>query len=557
MLSFLKITNYALIEESVIEFSGGFTVVTGESGAGKSIVMSAIELLCGGRGGKNSIRTGCSKCTLAGVFTIPAALRAPLREILESGGIELPEDFTELTLRRVITASSIRNFIDDTPVSSRLLAEIGSHLVDRHGANEQISLTVPARQLELLDNYAASAQLKAACAEIELRKAALKAERAEFERQLPDPAEADRLQLMLEEIDALDPLPGEDEELAGRQRRGANSRQIIENSAVIANMLTESENSIADQLGEVYRMLSELERIDPALTGTLPEQCAEVQNMITGLSNATALLPEKIELDPAALAAIEARLSAIYTLKRRYGPTLEQLLDARDAARQKLEEFNRSITRRKEFADREAELAAELALAAQKLSEHRKKYAGKFLDLTVKKLRSIGFNSAELKAEFTPVSPGANGMDSLELLFSANRGEEMRPLRKIASSGELSRLMLAMKTVLADADAVPTVIFDEIDMNIGGETANKVGDELCSLGDKRQIICISHLAQVAARAAEHFKVEKSTGDGRTVSRIRRLDDPVEELGRMLGGGDSALRHAGELLKEVKNRNARS
>ena len=358
---------------------------------------------------------------------------------------------------------------------------------------------------------------------------------------------------MLEEIDAIDPLPGEDEELAGRQRRGANSRQIIENSAVIANMLTESENSIADQLGEVYRMLSELERIDPALTGTLPEQCAEVQNMITGLSNATALLPEKIELDPAALSAIEARLSAIYTLKRRYGPTLEQLLDARDAARQKLDEFNRSKNRREEFAAREAELAAELALAAQKLSEHRKKYAGKFLDLTVKKLRSIGFNSAELKAEFTPVSPGANGMDSLELLFSANRGEELRPLRKIASSGELSRLMLAMKTVLADADAVPTVIFDEIDMNIGGETANKVGDELCALGDKRQIICISHLAQVAARATEHFKVEKSTGDGRTVSRIRRLDDPVEELGRMLGGGDSALRHAGELIKEVKKR----
>ena len=553
MLSFLKITNYALIEESSVEFSGGFTVVTGESGAGKSIVMSAIELLCGGRGGKNSIRTGCNKCTLAGVFTIPAGLRATLWEILESGGIELPEDFTELTLRRIITASSIRNFIEDTPVSSRLLAEIGSHLVDRHGANEQISLTVPARQLELLDNYAASAPLKAACAEIEHRKAALKSERDEFERQLPDPAEADRLQLMLEEIDAIDPLPGEDEELAGRQRRGANSRQIIENSAVIANMLTESENSIADQLGEVYRMLSELERIDPALTGTLPEQCAEVQNMITGLSNATALLPEKIELDPAALSAIEARLSAIYTLKRRYGPTLEQLLDARDAARQKLDEFNRSKNRREEFAAREAELAAELALAAQKLSEHRKKYAGKFLDLTVKKLRSIGFNSAELKAEFTPVSPGANGMDSLELLFSANRGEELRPLRKIASSGELSRLMLAMKTVLADADAVPTVIFDEIDMNIGGETANKVGDELCALGDKRQIICISHLAQVAARATEHFKVEKSTGDGRTVSRIRRLDDPVEELGRMLGGGDSALRHAGELIKEVKKR----
>ena len=552
MLSYLKITNYALIESSEIEFSGGFTVVTGESGAGKSIVMSAIELLCGGRGGKGSIRTGCDRCTLSGIFTVPPALKEPMAAILEDGGLEIPDNFTEITLRRVITQSATRNFIDDTPVSSKLLSQIGAFLVDRHGANEQISLTVPARQLELLDNYADCAKEKAACADICRQLADLTRERAAFEAQLPSETEADRLQLMLEEIDRIDPLPNEDEELAGRQRRGANSRQILEYAAQLTNLLTEGDLSIADKLGDVFRMLSELERIDPALTGDLTIQCSDLQNRLVDLSNAVSLLPDKVELDPEALNAVEARLSEIYTLKRRYGPTMEQLLESRDAARERLAEYMRSKQKRDEFDAREKELKNLLLTAAKKLSEVRKSSADKFLALAVKKLRAIGFATAEIKPEFTAVAPTANGMDHLELMFSANKGEDLRPLRKIASSGELSRLMLALKTVLADADAVPTVIFDEIDMNIGGETANKVGNELCNLGKNRQIICISHLAQVAARADEHFKVEKSTIDGRTVSKIRKLDDPAEELGRMLGGGASALRHAQELLDTLKS-----
>ncbi len=552
MLSYLKITNYALIESSEIEFSGGFTVVTGESGAGKSIVMSAIELLCGGRGGKGSIRTGCDRCTLSGIFTVPPALKEQMEAVLEAGGLDIPENFTEITLRRVITQSATRNFIDDTPVSSKLLSQIGAFLVDRHGANEQISLTVPARQLELLDNYADCAKEKAACADICKQISELAGERTAFEAQLPSETEADRLQLMLEEIDRIDPQPNEDEELAGRQRRGANSRQILEYAAQLTNLLTEGDQSIADKLGDVFRMLSELERIDAALTGDLTIQCSDLQNRLVDLSNAVSLLPDKVELDPEALNAVEARLSEIYTLKRRYGPTLEQLLEARDAAREKLAEFMRSKQKRDEFDARQKELENSLLAAARKLSEVRKSSADKFLSLAVKKLRAIGFASAEIKPEFTAVAPSANGMDHLELMFSANKGENLRPLRKIASSGELSRLMLALKTVLADADAVPTVIFDEIDMNIGGETANKVGNELCNLGRNRQIICISHLAQVAARADEHFKVEKSTIDGRTVSKIRKLADPSEELGRMLGGGASALRHAQELLDTLKS-----
>ncbi|MBR7155869.1 MAG: DNA repair protein RecN [Lentisphaeria bacterium] len=510
MLSYLKINDYALIESAEVEFNGGFTAVTGESGAGKSIMMSAVELLCGGKGGKEAIRTGCSKCTVSGIFTIPPELREPMRELLLAKGVELEEEFTTLTLRRVISHTYSRAFIEDVPVTNTFLAEAGSLLIDRHSANEHLSLTLPARQLELLDIYANLQPMRRECAAICAQINELQEEEKEFAAALPDAASADRLQLMAEEIDAVSPLPGEDEELAARQKRGANARTIIESAGTLVDMLTENENSVADQLGSVYHILADLERIDPTLTGELTATCAELQNNIAGFSAAIAQISDKVELDPEALAAIEERLSAIFTLKRRYGPTLEQLLAAREDAGRKLAAFHAGNERTKEFARRRKELENALLCAAKKLSHARREHAEEFLGKVTAKLASIGFANALLKASFTPTPPGPSGMDKLELLFCPNRGEELRPLRKIASSGELSRLMLALKTVLADADATPTVIFDEIDMNIGGETANFVGDELKLLGSRRQILCISHLPQVAARADEHFMVKKYT-----------------------------------------------
>ena len=226
------------------------------------------------------------------------------------------------------------------------------------------------------------------------------------------------------------------------------------------------------------------------------------------------------------------------------------MLATRDHAVKQLEHYSSAKKQREQFERKRQELTASLADAAEKLSKARKKSAGQFLAAATEKLKAIGFNNALLDAQFTPVAPGANGMDHLELLFCANSGEDLAPLRKIASSGELSRLMLALKTVLADADSVPTVIFDEIDMNIGGETANCVGNELRALGKKRQILCISHLAQVAARADEHFQVAKSAEADRTVSRVCKLTDPTAELARMLGGGASAMRHAKELRESL-------
>ena len=552
MLIYVKITNFALIEESELEFGSGFNVVTGESGAGKSILMGAVELLLGGRVDKGVIRNGCDRCMVCGGFAVPAGLAGAVGAILVPAGI--PFDPAEpLQLRRVIGQSSVRNYVNDTPVSARLLASVGEQLIDLHGANEQLSLTVPARQLDLLDRYAGAEEAAALCGRIAGELEALAKEREEFDRQTPDEAERSRLELQLEDIDKVNPAPGEDEELSARFKVAGNSRQVLETAGQLTAALTEGEDSVADRLGSVYRRLLELSRIDEALAAGLLEECDRIQEDVSALSGRVAELADKVDLDPEALAAIESRLGELFTIKRRYGPTLEQVLAVRGEAFRRLELYRNTAVRRQEFERRKAELTAELRRAAEKLSALRKKKAAEFAERVRSKLGAIGFAKCVLEVAFSEVEPGPNGMDRVELLFSANAGESVHPLRKIASSGELSRLMLALKTVLADADSIPVVVFDEIDVNIGGETANRVGEELHHLGRNRQLLCISHLAQVAARADRHFRVEKHTEEGRTFSECRELDAEgrVREIGRMLGGGESAVTHARAILSKIK------
>ncbi len=550
MLKFLKINNFALIENAEVEFPAGFTVFTGESGAGKSILMSAIELLSGGRVGREGIRSGCKQFTVSGEFSIPPALLPVIQNILDENGIEFDTDAPVLTFRRVVGMTSTRNFINDVPVGAKLLNSVGSYLIDLHGANEQMSLTSPARQLDLLDSYGNLALLKKSCADCQNKLNTLKKIRSEFEKNLPDANEVDRLTLIVEEIEKIAPEVDEDQHLSAKQRVGANAKTVLETLNMLCGLLTENESSIADQLGSAYHHLSELSKLDNNFTKDALSECKNLQIAVSELSGKLAALAENVEVDPESLAVIEARLSELHTLKRRYGPTLEQVLSLCEKSREQLDVFKCSAKKRQEFDREEKLLNDELRQCAEKLSAARKTAANEFLDKALKKLVSIGFNGAVLEARFSETVPGASGMDKLELMFSANPGEAPRPLRKVASSGELSRLMLALKTVLADADSVPTVIFDEIDMNIGGETANKVGDELLSLGKKRQILCISHLAQVAARADNHFKVEKVCRNSRTFSQVVQLDDPIPELSRMLGGGDSATKHAADMHSKL-------
>jgi len=438
MLNYLKINDFALIENAGVEFSGGFTVVTGESGAGKSILMSSIELLTGGRVERSGIRSGCKQYTIAGEFTIPPALLPEISVLLDEAGIEFSPEEPCLQLRRVIGASSTRNFINDIPVSAKLLADIGGRLIDLHGANEQISLTVPARQLELLDNFGELAVLRRKYTGIYTSLKELAAKKAAFEAVLPNADEADRYSLIAGEIDRISPAPGEDAELAAKQRLGANSRMVLETLNMLCGMLTENENGIADQLGSVYHHLSDLERIDANLTAEALESCSQLQSSVAELSALLAKLSEKVDLDPETLTIVEARLSEIHTLKRRYGPTLEQVFDMRQKAEEKLTQFRDAEKQRKEFARQEKELDSSLLAVAAELSTARKNAAGKFIELTLEKLSAIGFEGAAMEVEFSEIPPGPSGTDKIEFLFNANCGEELRPLRKVASSGELT-----------------------------------------------------------------------------------------------------------------------
>ena len=549
MLNYLQIDNYALIEHSEIEFFPGFNVITGESGAGKSIMLGALSFLTGERTGQNVLRSGASRCSVSALFTVPEALRGAVGELLEESGIEFDRDSGEVSLRRVMTSSGTRQFANDQPCSAKLSGALGAFLVDRQKVNEQLSLQQPARQLELLDRCAGTMELRGKCAALCAQLREICREEENFKQNLPSAAEADRLKLMLDEINAVDPEPGEDETLAERFRMASNAREIIGISEGLVQMLSESENSIADLMGTVYRKLDELSRLG-ASCDPLSQECTVIQEGIEQLGRELSDLSSKVDLDPEELAAIESRMGEIFTLKRRYGPSLEELFSNRDRAAEELARYNAAAATAAEFSARIARTGEELEKVCQELSQQRKKAAEGFLAQIEEKLRSLGFGKCRFEAEFCSCEPGSSGADRFEMLFSANAGSQVLPLRKIASSGELSRLMLGLKTVLADADDVPTVIFDEIDMNIGGETANAVGEELHNLGKSRQIISISHLAQVAARADHHFKVSKSAEEGGVRSRVELLKDPEPEIARMLGNTSAARKHARELLKEL-------
>ena len=549
MLTYLAIDNLALIEHAEAEFGPGFNVVTGETGAGKSILLGAVSLLLGGRADRESIRAGADRCEICGLFKLPPDAAEEVAPLLAAAEIPFDPASGELQLRRILTRDAGRCHVNGVPVPARLLQSVGERVIDIHTANEHQSLTDRGQQLEILDRFAGSAALRAECARLCAEIQQVKAERDAFEKDMPSPAEAEYLAAMTAEIDAVNPRPGEDEELAARHALASHAREAVEAASQLAALLAEGEDSVADRLSEAYRLLRELASLDQSRAADFLERCGVVSEMVRDLARDIADFGGSAELDEAAFQELEQRLGALFALKRRYGGTLEQVAEAGRRAAERLAAFRKGDERRKDFTSRLAKLETELRDAAGRLTDHRRRAAERLTAEMEAKLGSLGFPGGRLTAAFTAVEPGPNGADRIELLFSANPGEPERPLRKIASSGELSRLMLACKTVLADADHVPVAIFDEIDVNIGGETAAQVGRELKRLGARRQLLAISHLAQVAAQADRHFRVEKAAHEGRTTSRIVPLDreERRAELARMLGGDPAAGAHAATLL----------
>jgi DNA repair protein RecN (Recombination protein N) len=548
-LTSLRIKNLALVESLDWPLASGFVAVTGETGAGKSVILGALKLLLGERAEKSLIRTGVDACAVEAVFDVaePAALDAQLEE----SGIEPCAD-GQLLIRRTFTqAGGNRQFVNGSPTTLAALKQLGDLLVDLHGPHDHQSLLSAERQLDLLDAYSHAGPARRQYAETwralgQLREehASLAADDAALAREL------DLLRHQAGEIADAAPRADEEAELQARYTRAANSRRLADLAIAVAQELAESEPSILSRLGETARLLREMERTDPSAAPMLEaHNSAAVE--LGELARSLAQYAERLDLDPAQLAEMEARVHVLQTLKRKYGPTLEDVLSFGEQAEARLQKLEGRGAEASRLEAAIAKTDAELQRTGRELSALRAKAAPALAEAVRSHLRDLGFRRSEFEIQLNRLSaPGTAGMESVEFLFAPNPGEPAKPLRLIASSGEISRVMLAVKSALADQDAVPLLVFDEIDANVGGEIAHAVGAKMRSLGERHQVLCITHLPQVAAAAQTQYVVLKTVNADRTFSDLREVRGKarVQEIARMLGGqNDAAVALAKSLL----------
>jgi DNA repair protein RecN (Recombination protein N) len=549
ILTLLRIKNLALVEELQWQMGPGFIAVTGETGAGKSIIIGALQLLLGERADKSLIRTGADLCTVEAVFS-GSGLQNLNPQLVEAG-VEPCEN--DLILKRTLFSTGTnRQFINGSPTTLSILKNLGDELVDLHGSHDHQSLLSPETQLCLLDSFARAErqldeyrrhyrQLQTLLAEY----AALNT--AETARE----QEIDLLRHQIAEIKSANLVAGEEEEIEKRYRLTSNSKRLIELTSTIANKLSETDNSVLSQLAETQRLLRELERIDGAITQFSLAHAASVVEL-SEIARALSAYAEKLDLDPQQLAALEQRVSLFETLKRKYGGSIAEVIAFGERAAERMRKIEGRDMELERLGKEIGNVRAQMNSAGEALRKLRAKAAPKLYEQIRRNLRDLGFRQSKFEAELSALDePRPNGFDSVELLFSPNPGEPLKPLRAIASSGEISRLMLAIKSALAAHDAIPLLVFDEIDTNVGGEIAHAVGAKMRTLGRDHQVICITHLPQVAVTASSHFVVTKDVARGRTFSDLHEVTGKArqEEIARMLGGkSESALKLAASLLK---------
>ncbi len=554
MLESLRIRNLALVTDLTLELRAGYNAISGETGAGKSILIGALNLVLGERADRTLIRAEADQCTVEAVFDI-AELKAPLAEYLEEHGLEPCEDQRLLLKRTFTAAGSNRQFVNGSATTLAVLKEIGEWLVDMHGPHDHQSLLHPTRQLAILDAFGGLQNL---CndftallqqrTDIEQAKANLVVDEATYAQQL------DLLRFQVKEITdaALDPK--EEESLESDYQRSSNGARLLELCQGALQIVSENEDSLLDRSGDLGRLLADLEKVDDC-TSNLVELHEEARANLQELQTALTSYADHVDIDPAQLTALEERVNLVQSLKRKYGGTIEAVNSFGENAAHKLnilEDRDEELARLNTKLEK---LEVKLIETGKKLSSQRQKLIPKLTKAVTTHLNNLGFAQSQLDIAMTSTASAAEanntGLDTIEFQFAPNPGEPARPLRAIASSGELARVMLALKTVLAAQDSIPVLIFDEVDANVGGETAHAVGERMRQIAEQRQVLCITHLAPVAAAAQTHYVVSKSVIDGRTESNIQKLtnNDRVDEIARMLGGKVGAARqHAEELMK---------
>lgn len=549
MIRSLRIRNLALVEELEWELAAGFTAVTGETGAGKSVILGALKFLLGERADRGVVRSGSPSAGIEAVFSLGET--GEIDALLEESGID-PCQEGELILKRTIAVEGAgRQFINGSPCNLSVLKELGTLLVDLHGPHDHQSLFSRREQTLLLDRFSEALGERAAYLELRADLAAARRELEELEATSGGEDRVAQLQQEVDEITSANLSEGEEESLNARYKAASNSRRLIELSAAAIGRLENEEHGAVTAIAEAARLVKDLGRLDEraaAYMEAMDRISGDFDSLIADLRD----YAETIEVDAGELQQLEERINLIATLRRKYGPSLSDVIARGNESALHLERLS-GMTQLRASALRKLEDATdEMLKAARRLSAKRREGAKILAKRIVTELTDLGFKQAgfEISLE-TQEECGPDGAEVAEFLFAPNPGEPVQPLRSIASSGEISRVMLALKTALADQDRIPLLVFDEIDANVGGEIATRVAAKMSELGSGHQVLCITHLPQVAAAAASQFMVIKEVKDGRTGTSLSLVDgeERVAEIARMLGGvTDSAKAHATTLLQ---------
>jgi len=567
MLERLFVKDYALIEVAEVEFRSGLNIITGETGAGKSILVGALGLIIGDRASTEVIRKGANKSIVEGVFHIKNYLK--VKELLEKFEIEF--DNRIIIRREISLKGSNRVFINDTPATLTQIKTLGNMLVDMHGQHEHQSLLSAEKHIDFLDtlgNYEKQLSLyKNLISELTTKKSELKKILLR-EKELREKEELYIFQL--KEIESVSPEEGEDEILSEELKVLENAEHILSSSNEIYSFVYETEDSVYDKLSYLKKLISDLTKYDKKFV----EQENEIESALTSLSEVASFVREygsNIELDESALEEKRLRLGAINLLKKKYGGSLNSVLEKQKEIEANLNlslNFEREISSLKNEIEKIRIKAGEIA---EGISEQRKKLAYEISPEVESELKNLGMEDARFEVRFSETPSVAdefisvkgkklkydeNGIDTVEFFISTNKGEDLKPLARIASGGEISRVMLALKTILAEKDSIPLMIFDEIDVGISGRIAQKVAETMRKLGFTHQVIAISHLPQIAAFGNHHFVIIKENSDERVISRVYELtsDERVAELAKLISGEtvvNAAVEHAKELLKIAK------
>lgn len=550
MLLELRIQNFAVIESLAIHCEAGLNALTGETGAGKSIIVGALGLLLGERASSDNIRTGAPKATVEGVFDI--ARGKNVLAMLEEQGIEA-QDGLLILRREVSTEGRSRAWVNGAASTATFVGQLGRSLVDLHGQHEGQTLLRSDEQRAILDEYAGASALSANVAGAHQLVRELQADLDDLERRRRDAEQrADYLRFQANEIESAKLDPDEESTLGSESVRLEHAEELAQLASSLSDALYSGDDSISTHLGEVRRLLDQLIRID-ASQSDAREQLDTALYTIEELGRRFGDYGGSIEYDPARLEHVRQRVDLLYRLKSKYGPTLLDVIETARKANEELSLVDDAAFRRKEVESALQQARAELLRLSSDLSRQRRKAAGRLQKEVMQILPELGMASGKFEVALEPASEvTAHGAESIEFRIAVNAGFEPKPLARVASGGELSRVMLALKTILARVDSVPTLIFDEVDAGIGGRVATQVADKLRAVAQHHQVFVITHLPQLASRATHHLLVEKFEREGTTLTRVSELkqENRVKELARMLGGDPESgvsLQHARELL----------